>query len=411
MKNSTKKFGLLIVDDEKDIRGMYRKALSEHYKLKDLWDSIGECEEGESALKYIKGYLGKNLYHLIVVSDAFMPPNCDGNKPLPDKLFGGLWLIDHVNKNKELKEDVSLVLITYFDEQIKPYLMGGKVQFECKRDEHYFYVSKPYIESTYKGEKTKGIDQGQKEATKELSKLDPETTEKLFKETFHAIWKAIDSKREAVGELSLLKEDITLSTLPTPIIGNSQKMQEVYDFIKRVSPTDSTVLITGESGTGKELVAKNLHYLNDKRKDKAFIQVNSAGIPTELFESELFGCKKGAFSGAVDREGKFEAANGGTIFFDEIGDMSQATQVKMLRVLQEKSFEPLGSNNSIPVDVRVVAATNKNLVQEINKKGFREGLHYRLNVIPIHLPPLRERREDIPLLVEYFLNKLYSEGL
>lgn len=414
MKKNTNKFGLLIVDDEKDMRGMYRRALSEHYKLKPVWDSIYECEEAESALKYINDYLEKSPYHLIVVSDTFMLPNCDGNKPLPEKLFGGLWLIDRVNKNEELKESVSLVLITYFDEQIKPYLMGDKVKFEWLRDKHYFYVPKPhpYTESTYRDGRAEGVDRGQKEATKELSKLDPETEERLFQETFNAILKAIDSKRgEVVGKLPLLKEETILSELPIPMIGNSEAMKKIYAIIKKIAPTDETVLITGESGTGKELVARNLHYLNPKRQNKPFIADNCSAMPDTLIEEELFGFEKGAFTGAVKlKKGRFELADEGTLFLDEMGDMRLDMQVKILRALEEREFYRVGGETKVKVDVRVIGGTNKNLQEEIKEKRFRGDLYYRLNVIPIHLPLLRERKEDIPLLVRYFLTNLYSKG-
>ena len=188
------------------------------------------------------------------------------------------------------------------------------------------------------------------------------------------------------------------------IIGQSDSVTRVLELIERVSQSDSTVLITGESGTGKELVAKAIHY-NSARSAKPFVPVNCGAIPGELLESELFGHVKGAFTGAVNnRVGRFELASGGTLFFDEIGDMSPHLQVKLLRVLQERKFEPVGSTKTLSADVRVIAATNVNLEQAVSDGQFREDLFYRLNVIPIHIPSLRARTSDIPLLFHYFMD-------
>jgi two-component system nitrogen regulation response regulator GlnG len=189
------------------------------------------------------------------------------------------------------------------------------------------------------------------------------------------------------------------------IVGRSAVMQEVYKAIGRAAPSDVTVLITGESGTGKELVARALYH-HGRRADKPFLTINCAAIPETLLESELFGHERGAFTGAERRRiGKFEQADGGTLLLDEIGDMSPATQAKVLRVLQEQRFERLGGDETIRTDARLLAATNKNLGQEIAAGRFRADLFYRLNVFTIHLPPLRERREDVPLLAEHFLRE------
>ncbi|MCH7868836.1 MAG: sigma-54-dependent Fis family transcriptional regulator [Myxococcales bacterium] len=188
------------------------------------------------------------------------------------------------------------------------------------------------------------------------------------------------------------------------IIGKSQALQEVLSIVEKVANTDSTVLITGESGSGKELIARALHY-NSGRANRMMVTVNCGAIPEELLESELFGHVKGAFTNAVHhREGRFALADGGTIFLDEIGDMSPNLQVKLLRVLQERTFEPVGSSKTIKVDVRVIAATNQHLEELIEKKIFREDLYYRLNVLPIEAPPLRDRVDDIPLLVHHFID-------
>lgn len=198
------------------------------------------------------------------------------------------------------------------------------------------------------------------------------------------------------------------------IIGNSPVMKQVMDLVDRVAVTNASVLITGESGTGKELIAEAIHQ-GSKRNEQAFVKVNLGGIPTALFESELFGHKKGAFTGAHnDREGRFLKAHLGTIFLDEIGELNLANQVKMLRVLQEKTFEPLGASSPIKTDVRIISATNRDLEMMIQNEMFREDLYYRINLLKIHLPPLRERRSDIPLLVKHILKnitQLYDAGL
>ena len=201
----------------------------------------------------------------------------------------------------------------------------------------------------------------------------------------------------------------TPETQEKSIIGNSPAMQEIYKLLGRVSTSDITVLITGESGTGKELIARAVHH-NSKRNGQQFIALNCAAIPHDLLESELFGFEKGAFTGAIERKiGKFEQANQGTIFLDEIGDMPIDLQTKILRVLQEKEITRTGGNQPISIDIRIIAATNKNLEQCVSEKTFREDLYYRLNVLPIELPPLRERAEDIPLLVDFFIQKANNE--
>jgi DNA-binding NtrC family response regulator len=187
------------------------------------------------------------------------------------------------------------------------------------------------------------------------------------------------------------------------VIGTSEKMCQVFDLVERVSKTDVTVLIEGESGTGKELIAKGIH-ASGARKEQAFVAINCAAIPETLIEAELFGYKKGAFTGAVsESKGRFEDAAGGTIFLDEISEMPMQAQTRLLRVLQEREVTRLGENRSRKIDVRIIAATNENLTELIKQSAFREDLYYRLAVVPILIPPLRERREDIPILIEYFL--------
>jgi len=190
------------------------------------------------------------------------------------------------------------------------------------------------------------------------------------------------------------------------IIGKSAPIQSVIKFVEKIADSDSTVLITGESGTGKELIAKNIHY-SSPRAGKPFVPLNCAAIPKDILESELFGHEKGAFTGAINtRIGRFELANQGTLFLDEIGELAPALQVKLLRVLQEREFERVGGIKTLKVDVRIIAATNRNLEQAVEDGRFREDLYYRLNVIPLKLPPLKEMREDIPLLIDHFITHM-----
>lgn len=214
-------------------------------------------------------------------------------------------------------------------------------------------------------------------------------------------------KTELIKETRILKKKV--SKVPE-MIGESEALTRIKDMVERVAPTDARVLITGANGTGKELVAKWLHE-KSSRAPMPFIEVNCAAIPSELIESELFGHEKGAFTSAIKQhKGKFEQADGGTLFLDEIGDMSLAAQAKVLRVLQENKLTRVGSDKDITVNVRVVAATNKNLKEEIQKGTFREDLYHRLSVIVIHVPSLSERIEDIPLLVKHFLTQICTEA-
>ena len=213
-------------------------------------------------------------------------------------------------------------------------------------------------------------------------------------------------KNENLENKKLEKSEDFLDTL---LVGKSKTMQEVFKTIGKLSHNNVTVLILGESGTGKELVARSIH-LNSVRSDKPFIVVNTPSVPSELLESELFGHEKGSYTGANEKkEGKFISANGGTIFLDEIGDMPLNLQAKLLRVIQEKEVEPVGSNKPVKIDVRIIAATNKNLKSMIKNAKFREDLYYRLNVIEITLPPLRERKSDIPILADFFIKKFSEE--
>jgi DNA-binding NtrC family response regulator len=222
------------------------------------------------------------------------------------------------------------------------------------------------------------------------------------------IKRALDTYRVATENILLKSEFFDRYGLPT-IIGKSKQLQEVIAGVQKVAPTNATVLLHGESGTGKELFARAIHFLG-RRKDAPFVAINSAAIPRELLESELFGYERGAFTGAEARKlGKLELADKGTVFLDEIGDMDLALQAKLLRVLQEQVIERVGGGKPIKIDVRIVAATNKDLAKAVEAKLFREDLYYRLNVFPITIPPLRDRRDDITALAQHFLAKYSAE--
>lgn len=226
-----------------------------------------------------------------------------------------------------------------------------------------------------------------------------------FEELKLIVSKAVEKSR-LVAENLYLRQQLRGKYKFDNIIGNSPAIQQVFARMEKILVTDSTVLILGESGTGKELVARAIHF-NGPRKEKPFIAINCGAIPADLLESELFGHMRGSFTGAVaDKPGKFELANKGTIFLDEIGTMPQQLQMKLLRVLQEEEVERVGSTSRTKLDVRVISATNADLDDRVRRGEFREDLYYRLNVIPIHLPPLRDRREDIPLLAKHFLRKI-----
>ena len=221
-----------------------------------------------------------------------------------------------------------------------------------------------------------------------------------------SVGKALERRRltEEVRDLR-----VRISGVAREIVSTSEAMRRVLEIADRVAPSDATILITGESGTGKEIVARRIH-VHSSRAEKPFVAINCAAIPGELLESELFGHTRGAFTGAVrDRSGRFRQAEGGTLFLDEIGEIPMALQPKLLRVLQEKTVDAVGSDAPTPVDVRILTATNKDLKDRIREGSFREDLYYRLNVIELHVPPLRERRDDIPLLVEHFVKEL-AEG-
>ena len=309
-----------------------RWVLSKALKQKGF--SVDLAHDGRQALELIKD----NCYDLAIL-DIKMP---------------GITGLDLLDKVRELNNDLLVVIMTAE--------ASMKNAVEAMKRGAYDYITKPF----------------------DLDVID-------------AIIEKVARARDIAGQVTTLKQELKERyQVEKNIVGNSAAMQEVYKTIGKVAVSDVTILIQGESGTGKELVARAVHF-NSERLGKPFVAINCAAIPRDLLESELFGSEKGAFTGAGERkQGKFEQANHGTLFLDEIGDMPLDLQAKILRVLQEQEVTRVGGNQTIPVDVRIVAATNQSLVEKVRQKEFREDLYYRLNVVPITLAPLRERRDDIP---------------
>ncbi|MBI5048486.1 MAG: sigma 54-interacting transcriptional regulator [Deltaproteobacteria bacterium] len=338
------------------------------FKLNDYFNSdIKPALDGDDALKLIKADEDIN----VIISDVFMNPNCsNGYAPDPNKPnepFGGIYLALEIKKlmqRSKKKREICCLLVSDKPAAAKHFQQWIPEDWE----------SEGFI---------KFVDKFPRENLKE----------ELLGKTYSAF-------------VEIAKISKIIPNLASPkIITISPKMRDALTLAKDVSDTTSTVLLLGESGTGKELVARFIHS-NSPRKDKPFVAINCAAIPENLLESELFGYEKGAFTGAIkETQGKFDLADNGTIFLDEVGEMSPALQVKLLRVLQEREVERLGGIKTIKVDVRVIAATNKDLEKAVEEKTFREDLYYRLKVVPIKLPPLREKKEDIPLLINYFVEK------
>lgn len=350
---------IILVDDEKEVLEMLEEFLEMNgFEV----DSIADSREAIRALK-------EGRYD-ILITDLAMPH------------IDGLQLINFIQR--EFIETLGIVITGYgsMESAIKALRCGA-----------FDYIVKPF--------KFDEVLETVKLGVYYLRLLRERLVTEELKRKPNLLRRFSDSKllRENVILRSQLKDKYKFENL----IGMSFPMQKVFEMIEKVADTNATVLITGESGVGKELVARAIHY-NSSRKDNPLVVVNCGALPETLLESELFGYEKGAFTGALaTRLGRFEIANGGTIFLDEIGDMSINLQVKLLRVLQEREFERLGGNKPIKVDVRVIAATNRNLEQLVKEGKFREDLYYRLNVVPIHIPPLRERKQDIPLLVDHFI--------
>ncbi|MDK9717887.1 MAG: sigma-54 dependent transcriptional regulator [Trichlorobacter sp.] len=309
--------------------------------------SVDLAADGNQALRQVR----EQSYDLVIV-DIKMP---------------GMSGLEFLDKARELRPDLLVVVMTAE--------ASMKNAVEAMKRGAYDYITKPF----------------------DLEVID-------------AIIEKVSRARDVSNQVTLLKQELKdRYQVEKNIIGNSTAMREVYKTIGKVAGSDITVLIQGESGTGKELIARAIHF-NSTRLGKPFVAINCAAIPKDLLESELFGSERGAFTGATERKtGKFEQANHGTIFLDEIGDMPLDLQAKILRVLQEQEITRIGGSQNLSVDVRVVAATNQELQERVRNREFREDLYYRLNVVPINLAPLRERSEDIPSLVEYFLERACAE--
>lgn len=372
MKEDKAEDRIIIVEDDRDLLMLLTEF------LRDNGYSVEPYQDGIDALSVLKN----NDYSLLI-TDLIMPG------------ITGLQLIKYIQKeyldtigivitgNGSLESAINAMKLGAFDYIVKPFNLEEMLSIVSSA----LYYHKLLKNGTIP-----------REMSTKATLLRRFSKNKIIK--------------EGISEESCLKKEYNF----TNIVGISFCMQKVFETIEKVADTDATVLITGESGVGKELISKTIHY-NSSRNDKPLVIVNCGAIPETLLESELFGYEKGAFTGAnTTRYGRFEMADGGTVFLDEIGDMSLNLQVKLLRVLQEKTFERVGSSKTIKVDVRIIAATNKDLEQLINEGRFREDLYYRLNVVPIHIPALRERRQDIPLLLNHFLemsnraNKADIEG-
>lgn len=352
---------IIIVEDEQTILGMLSELLTTNgYSVDPFLDAKG-------ALVALK----TNSYHLLI-TDLLMPK------------IDGLQLINFIQK--EYLNTLGIVITGY-----------GSLEtaVSAMRCGAFDYLLKPFkfeevlssVESAMHYARLLSGDNIPKKLTSKANLL------RRF------------SENRVVRENALLRNFLKDKYKFENIIGVSLAMQKVFELIEKVADTNATVLVTGESGVGKELVARAIHF-NSSRRDKPLVVVNCGAIPETLLESEVFGYEKGAFTGATStRIGRFELADGGAIFMDEIGDMSLNLQVKLLRAIQEKAFERIGGSKTIDVDLRIIAATNRNLEELVKEGKFREDLYYRLNVVPIHIPPLRERRQDIPLLFAHFLEK------
>jgi DNA-binding NtrC family response regulator len=315
--------------------------------LKDEGFTVQEASSGEAAVENVDNFLPD-----LILMDQNMP---------------GMNGIETMEEIKSRHPEITVIILTAFG--------SIPLAVEAIKKGAYDYLSKPFDND----------------------------------ELLILIHRALEHRR-LTEEVSQLKKQLLEKYSFTNIIGVSPKMQQVFEQINRVCATDATVLIQGESGTGKELIMKAIHY-HSHRKEKPLVTVNCGAIPLNLLESEFFGHEKGAFTDAKERKiGKFEQAQGGTIFLDEVGELPLDAQVKLLRVLDDRKLTRIGGNQIIPLEVRVIAATNKNLAEEVKKGTFRLDLFYRLNIVTINVPPLRERKEDIPLLVEHFIEK-YNKRL
>jgi two-component system response regulator HupR/HoxA len=345
---------ILIVDDEQHVLNSINRTLRHDYNVILSLD-------GKSALQVLR-----EQEVSAILADQRMP---------------GLTGSDFFREAIKIQPDTTRVLITgYSDiEAVVQAVNDGKI---------YHYIEKPWEPEGLKLVMTRAVERYQ-----------------LIKKNRELLQKLEISNQQLSNENIVLKKDVEAKYNFANIIGESKAMEDVYDLMRKVIPTDTTVYISGETGTGKELIARAIHF-NGPRKEKIFAAQNCAALPDTLLESALFGHKKGSFTDAIsDKKGLFEVADGGTVFLDELSDTSPALQQRLLRVIQEGEFQSVGSNKTVKVDVRIISATNQDLLQLVQQGKFREDLYYRINVFPIRVPPLRERMDDIPLLANYFLNK------
>jgi DNA-binding NtrC family response regulator len=355
---------IIIVEDEQSILSMLNELLT------DSGYSVDPFTDGKSALLALKN----NGYHLLI-TDLLMPK------------VDGLQLINFIQK--EYLNTLGIVITGY-----------GSLEtaISAMRCGAFDYLLKPF--------KFEDVLASVESAMNYQRLLSGESIPRKIAGKANLLRRFSESK--VIRENALLRSYLKDKYKFENMIGVSLAIQKVFELIEKVADTSATALITGESGVGKELVARAIHF-NSSRRDKPLVVVNCGAIPEALLESELFGYEKGAFTGATaTRLGRFELADGGTVFLDEIGDMSFNLQVKLLRVLQEKAFDRVGGGKTIEVDVRIVAATNRNLEELVKEGKFREDLYYRLNVVPINIPPLRERKQDIPALFSHFLERSNS---
>ncbi len=345
---------ILIVDDEQHVLNSINRTLRHDYNVILSLD-------GRSALQVLR-----EQEVSAILADQRMP---------------GLTGSEFFSEAIKIQPETTRVLLTgYTDiEAIIQAVNDGQI---------YYYIEKPWEPDDLKLIMARAVERYH-----------------LIKNNKELLHKLESSNQLLSSENIVLKKDVEANYNFANIIGNSETMNHVYDLMKKVIPTNTTVYISGETGTGKELIARAIHF-NGPRKDKVFAAQNCAALPDTLLESALFGHKKGAFTDAVaDKLGLFEVADGGTVFLDEISDTSSTLQQRMLRVIQEGEFQPVGSNKTKKVNVRILSATNKDLLEMVKQGKFREDLYYRINVFPIYVPPLRDRMDDIPLLTNYFLNK------
>jgi two-component system response regulator HupR/HoxA len=349
-----KKEKILVVDDQVEILNALERQLKDDYK-------VYTSSTGEEALNLLE----RNVFS-VVLADQRMP---------------GMTGVDFLSKSISIQPDIIRILITAYADIQASIDAVNKGQI-------YYYISKPW-----EPDELRLIVQRASERY-DLQRKNKQLTEELQKANEQL-------RRENIYLRQNIQEEYDFKS----IIGHSPKMLDVFKLTSKVIKTPTTVLLLGETGTGKELLAKAIHF-NSERNTHNFIAQNCGALPDSLLESELFGHVRGAFTGAIsDRKGIFELADKGTVFLDEVADTSPALQLRLLRILQEEELKPVGGTQTITVDVRIIAATNKNLEEEVSSGRFREDLYYRLNVFPIHLPPLRERREDIPDLVHHFIRK------